>query len=216
MTPITVQTLDPSADLLAALLWQHNNAARLTALIRAKQAWVNTNQAEFWTAWVRDVFDLRTANEFGLQVWGIVLGIPIAIGSNTPPVIRPSFGFGDTNINFNNGNFLPSQSSGENLTTAEARFLLQLRYFCLICRPCTWEINQFLARVFPDVSCRDTLDMSGITYEFKSPVSPALMGMLSRYDVLPRAAAVGAGSSVQGQPVFGFGEYNQNFNHGNF
>jgi hypothetical protein len=216
MSAVTVQPLDTSANLLAALLWQHNNATRLTCLMQAKQAWINTNQADFWTNWVRDVFDLRTANAFGLQVWGIILGIPISIGTNSAPVIRPAFGFSTENENFDNANFLPGQGNGENLTLDEARFLLQLRYFCLICRPCTVQVNQFLARVFPGVACFDTFDMSGIDYVFQTPPSPALATLLQRYDVLPRAATVGTGSSVLGRPRFGFGEYNENFNNGTF
>lgn len=216
MNPIKVQPFDPSANLLAALLWQHNNAVRLTCLIQAKQAWINTNQEDFWKSWLRDVFDLRTANEFGLQVWGIILGIPISIGVNEPVVIRNSFGFGENNLNFNNGNFLPSQYSGEKLTMDEARFVLRMRYFCLICRPCTWQINQFLAKVFPSISCQDSLDMSSITYTFADPVSPALNNILEKYAVLPRAATIGTGQDSTGKPVFGFGEYNQNFNNGTF
>ena len=53
-----IQALDYSLNLLRAMLWQYNDAARLEGLLRAKQAWYDQNQTEFWEAWVRDVFDL--------------------------------------------------------------------------------------------------------------------------------------------------------------
>lgn len=215
-TPIQKQVFDPSANVLLALLWMHNNAARLTCLMRGKQDWVNTNQRDFWDAWKRDVFDLRTANAFGLQVWGIILGVPVSISDGSSPVIRPAWGFEEFNENFNNGNFLPSMGTTDPLTIDEARFVLQLRYFSLICRPCTWQINEFLSRVFPTVSCRDTLNMSTIIYNFETPVSPALMGVLLTKNIFPRPATVGVAVNVMGRDVFGFGEYNENFNNGNF
>ena len=73
----TIQEFDFSVDLLQAILWQYNNATSLQSLLNSEQAWVIENQTEFWENWLRDVFDLRTANEFGLSVWSIILGIPL-------------------------------------------------------------------------------------------------------------------------------------------
>lgn len=214
---MNIQQIDFSVDLLQALLWQHNNAPRITALMRLKNLWYQTNQEEFWTAWVRDVFDLRTANEFGLKVWSIILGIPLTMIFEPGQGVK--FGFGEFNKNFNNGNFGTLGSVSAGLTADQARLLLQLRYFQLICRPTVPEINQFLAYVFRgqgNVFCKDTNDMQYVIYSFGFAPGSMLMKMLVYYDVLPRPAGVGVQIIVEGRPVFGFGDFNRNFNNGTF
>jgi hypothetical protein len=87
-----IQEFDYSINLLRALLWQDNNTPALTALLQAKQAWYDTNVSTFWSDWVTDVFDIRTANEFGLAVWAIILGVPTTV--ILPPTTKKNFGFG--------------------------------------------------------------------------------------------------------------------------
>lgn len=91
----TIQDIDFSVDLLKALLWQDNSAEKIESLLQQKQDWYNINQEQFWSDWVTNVFDLRTANQFGLAVWAIILGMP------TSAVIQPlnkiNFGFGIAN-----------------------------------------------------------------------------------------------------------------------
>ena len=62
---------DYAVDLLQALIWQYDNAPRLQKLIQQKQDWYNRNNTEFWTDWLKNVFNINTANDFGLTVWGI-------------------------------------------------------------------------------------------------------------------------------------------------
>lgn len=73
----TKQEFDFSINLLEALIWQYNNAPRLESLLRQKQTWYDVNNRDFWQDWLRDVFDLRTANTFGLRVWSIILGLSL-------------------------------------------------------------------------------------------------------------------------------------------
>lgn len=215
--PVTIMPFDTSAEVLQALLWQHNNATKLTALIKAKQAWLETNQTEFWKDWLHDVFDLRTANDFGLRVWSIILGVPINISNNPPATPRKSWGFGPLNLNFRNANFMPAAGNNTSLSTTEARMMLRIRYFALICRPCTVQINAWFAKAYPWITCLDNFDMAGVQYNFAQPISTALANVLARYDILPRPATLGeAGSIVTVKPVWAFGPLRQNFNHGNF
>ena len=100
----TVQEFDYSVDLLKAILWQYDGAEGMQALLRQKSDWYSLNQAQFWTDWERDVFDLTTANEFGCSVWGVILGIPLSL-SLPGTGGRPVFGFGLNNRNFERGNF---------------------------------------------------------------------------------------------------------------
>jgi hypothetical protein len=92
MSPSQIQQFDFSVNLLRALLWQDNNTPQMTALLQAKQTWYDTNVTAFWNDWVTDVFDINTANDFGLAVWSIILGVPGSV--ILPPTNKANFGFG--------------------------------------------------------------------------------------------------------------------------
>jgi len=96
-----IQEFDFSVDLLQHILWNFNQAENLQNLLQKKQDWYQENQQEFWDNWVRDVFDLRTANDFGLSIWSIILDLPLFGDSDVSPTDYPAFGFGSPlNINF--------------------------------------------------------------------------------------------------------------------
>ena len=214
-----IQALDYSVDLLRNLLWQYNEAEALQAIIEQKEAWYDRAHTEYWTDWVRDVFDLQTANDFGLSVWAIILNIPLVVTPDPDPPDKPIWGFGagNTRVNFNNGNFA-STSGGFGLTTAQKRLVLRLRYFQLVSRGSVPEINAFLARLFGPgiVYVADTGDMRA-RYVFSVPPSSALELVLTSYDLLPRPAGVLVDYVINGEADgWGFGRYRQNFNNGNF
>lgn len=211
-----IQSFDFSVNLLAALLWQYNDALKLQSLLENKQAWYNREYSEFWTDWYRDVFDLRTANDFGLSVWAIILNIPLTITSGGVPSSN-IWGFGPFRKNFNRGNFAPS-TSGIRLTTEQKRLVLRLRYFQLITRGAIPEINKFLAYVFAPfgkVYALDGLDMT-MNYVFTFTPPSQLRFVLETFDVLPRPAGVGVNYVTLIRDTFGFGPFRLNFNRGTF
>lgn len=234
-----IQAFDFSVDLLQALLWQYNEAPNLHALLQHKQEWYTVNQTEFWQDWFTDVFDLRTANDFGLAVWAIILNARQFV-YQPPNLDRPIFGFGVPNTgfsdrfddrfseggpqsfykNFNNGNFGTSSGEGINgLTTEQSRLLLRLRYFSLVTRAAVPEINAFLSEVFADlgkVVVVDNYDMT-CTYAFLFALPSTLIYVFNNFDVLPRPAGVALNiTTTPRDKVFGFGEHYANFNNGNF
>lgn len=89
-----IQDFNFSVDLLRAVLWQYDTAPNLQSLLTAKQRWYLERHTTFWSDWVRDVFDLRTANDFGLSVWAVILGIPLEVNVGGPNPNKPTFGFG--------------------------------------------------------------------------------------------------------------------------
>lgn len=215
-----IQALDYSVDLLRNLLWQYNEAERLEKLIQLKQDWYDRSQSEFWADWVTDVFDLQTANDFGLSVWAIILDIPLVVTPDPDPPDKPIWGFGsgNTRVNFTNGNFA-STSGGFGLTTAQKRLVLRLRYFQLVGRGTIPEINDFMARLFgPSVVYANDTGGMRLRYVFSAPPSSALELVLTAYDLLPRPAGVLVDYVVAGEDGdgWGFGRYRQNFNNGNF
>ncbi len=172
----TIQTFDYSVDVLAAMLWQYNSAPNLLSLLSQKQAWYDENQTAFWTDWETNVFDLNTADQFGLTIWAIILDIPIIVVI-TPPSNTIGFGWGPLHRNFTHGNFRAT-AGGQELTVEQARTVLKMRYYQITSRGTIPEINQFMNRLFGDmgpVYVVDNLNMS-MTYifEFNIPSIPSV------------------------------------------
>jgi hypothetical protein len=211
-----VQTFDFSVDLLRALLWQYNDAARLEALVRRKQAWYDVNQQTFWEDWVRDVFDLRTANDFGLCVWAIILNISQVIPTPEDLDEKNIWGFGEYRETFNNGNFARSSSR---LTLEQRRLVVRLRYFQLVTKGAVPEINAFLKYLFSTsgrVYVADGLNMTA-RYVFEFDIPAELFSIFTEFDILPRPAGVKISFvSSTAANGWGFGQYRETFNNGNF
>lgn len=210
------QQFDFAVDLMRSILWQYEGAPRALALARNDQAWIDTHQAEFWRDWHRDVFDLDTANEFGLAVWARILGVSLEIGK--PRRVEGVFGFGVNNQNFENGNFGRASDSQVSLDIESARKLLKLRWFQLTMRPTAPNINQALASVFGSgvAYVADSYDMTTVTFFFLQTPDYRLRRLLERTDILPRPSTVGVRWQVQVKPSWGFGENHLNFERGNF
>ena len=211
-----IQQFDYSVDLLRAILWQYNEAENLQGLLKAKQAWYDENQRDFWENWRRDVFDLRTANAFGRQVWATILGKPLFVSRG--PDNNPTWGFDPYQVNFERGNFNSNTGSSYKLDNESARILLRLRYYQLVGTCTVPSINRMLKDVFADYGLAyvlDNLDMTQ-TYIFTFPLTSSLVYLFSNFDILPRPAGVGSDYSVVVNPSWGFGEFHERFDHSNF
>jgi len=192
----TIQPIDYSVNLLAAVLWQYDNATNLQAILRERQAWYTENQEKFWTDWKADVFDLSTANSFGLAVWSIILGMPIYIMA--PSGTGETWGFGEFHVNFNRGNFGAGSNATIQLSTEDARTLLRLRAFQIQSAGCVPEINRELAYIFaaerpaPNIPAAFVIDNQDMTcsYIFNFELSSSLQYVMRYFDVLPRPAGV--------------------------
>lgn len=214
----SIQDYQSSVDLLRVLLWQYNEAERLQALLTLKQDWYNTNQSQFWDDWIRDVFDLRTANAFGCAVWSIILEqtLTAELGPSKPG--HKAWGFGPKRKNFGNGNFAARGRSSVRLTLDQQRTLLRLRYYQLTSRGTVPEINRFLSLMFAPEGgyVVDNLDMSFAVFVLQFQPSSSLQFVLDNFDVLPRPAGVGTRVIVEDKEIWGFGEFWSNFNRSNF
>ncbi len=211
-----IQLFDFYVDLLSALIWQYNNATTLQSIIQSKQDWYDANQKQFWLDFITNIFDLSTANEFGLSVWSIILDLPLF--QNTPynPDL-PTFGFGGANgaVNFDNGILQDSNGSTNALPLNTKRIALQLRYFQLTSSGTVPEANRMLKFIFGtnygEAYLRDFHDMTQ-QYIFNFPVSWDIAYIFNNFDILPRPAGV-ASSWIDGTltTYFGFGPYGNQF-----
>ena len=209
-----IQTFDYSVDLLQSILWQYDKATHLNSLIDSKQSWYTLNQTGFWTDWYNNVFNLLTANTFGLVVWSIILNLPLFLLNEVESPDKPIWGFNkyvspgvleNTYKNFGRkgaglslgGNF-SIRGKVITLTEEEQRFLLRLRYFQLSNRCDVTDVNIFLDYLVNTsnigysgkVYMLDNLDMT-ITYNFTtSDFPPNLFKSIDTFDVFPRPAGV--------------------------
>lgn len=211
------QEFDFSVDLMRSILWQYEGAPKMVALARAQQSFSDSRNGQFWKDWIRNVFDLTTANDFGLAVWSRILDYPITLKSEKR-ITGAVFGFGANHKNFENGNFGISEDQETVLGTEEARKLLLLRWFKLTMRPTIPNINRALEIVFGpgQVYVVDSYDMTFVTYMFSQTPNYKLRDLLNRTDALPRPSTVGTRWIVQPRPAFGFGPHHLNFENGNF
>lgn len=218
MTDNRVQAISCSLDTLKALLWQHDNTEKLKALVTLKQAWYENNHCEYWSDWIRDVFDPRTANAFGLAIWGRILNVTLVTDA-AGDIEKKSFGFGVNHQNFGSGNFARDRDGTIGLTLEQQRLVVRLRYFQLTSKGTVPEINIFLKELFGEegnVFVHDPLDMTYAVYFFSFEPDSQLALILEKYDLLPRPAGVGVKYIVQKRPSWGYEINHLNFTNGSF
>lgn len=187
-----VQAFDYSINVLQVLTWRHEKSVNLRQIVQDKQDWLDTNNRDFWNDWYTDVFDLRTANDFGLSVWALILDLPIF--SSSPAVDAAVWGFSANNRNFSNGNFAGATSSIVPLTTEELRLALRMRFYQLHTDGTVPHINAFLNSLFGDQGVafmRDNRDMS-VTFVFNFALPSNLSFVLENYNILPTPHGVSA------------------------
>jgi uncharacterized protein DUF2612 len=212
------QVFNFSVNLLAALLWQYTSAVNLQSILQQKQQWYDENQTAFWEDWITNVFNLTTANEFGLDVWSVILNFPLFNNQGARPATVLSFGFGSSNGNFGNSNFGSLSGTTINLPLETKRIALQLRYFQLCSSGTVPEINRFMNFVFQNYGKVYLVDFYNMTqqYVFLFPLDWSLKYLFDNFDILPRPAGVLSGYRDGTVNTFGFGPLRLGFGQGNF
>ena len=205
-------------NLSTAIDWQRGSAVKLNELISLKQKWYEDNYCLFWNDWVTNVFDLRTANEFGLSVWSIILDVPLFDQSEKSRSDYPAIYFGVNRKNFSNGNFGKNASTVDSLTVNQKRIMLQLKALILNMSSSTYEINVKLTELFGfrQIYALDNLDMS-YTYIVNNPELISFINIIEDYDLLPRPNCVSVDYIIGSESTpFLFGNKRDNFSRGNF
>lgn len=208
-----IQTFDNSIDVLKVIPWEYDQAPNLVGLLTKKQEWYKENYSDFWDAWEKNIFNLDTANDFGLNVWSIILDLPLYTRDDSRPLDHPSFGFSPFGVNFDqpNSQFAISSNAFKNLTIEQRRQLLKLRWYNITSDGTMACINQALYNVFGStVYCLDGEDMT-ITYIFTEPQAEIMMNLFGQFDILPRPSGVLAKILVKPREAFGFADYGVNF-----
>lgn len=157
-------------NLQKTILWQYDNAEKLTSLINQKQAWYKINVTDFIANFFVNIFNLKTANDFGLNIWGKILNFPRQV------------------INKNDSSII-------DLTTEQYRFLLigQILKFNMSCT--LPEINSYLRLIFnqennDNIYVVDNHNMTITYYITPEYISNEIKNLVLNYDFLPAPAGV--------------------------
>lgn len=175
-----VMNLQNTVDLMSCILWQYNKAPRIQMLIQKCQDEFDGNVKDFWNNFYTNIFNIDTANTFGLSVWGILLGVD-----------RPTY-----------------TSDGQTYPYTDDMYRLLLKSRSLLFRMdgSIYQINRYIEYLFPDrpILVRDGLNMSIDIIFYYTPTADELQ-VLNNPDFLPRPSGVGVNILVINHTeVFGF------------
>lgn len=207
-----IQQFDFTLDVLKVIPWMSDQSPNLRALLEKYQQWYDVAHTEFWQSWERDVFNLNTANDFGLNIWSIILNLPLYLPVVASPKDYPAFGFASFGMNFDNGNFATDVDYTAGLSTEQKRRLLKLRMWQITSSGSMPDINRAMADVFGSgkAYALDGLDMS-ITYVFTEYPEESMLSIIQQFDILPRPSGVKAKYLIAPRNAFGFSPYGENF-----
>ncbi|MFY4822008.1 DUF2612 domain-containing protein [Aliarcobacter butzleri] len=201
-------------DIKSVILWQYETATRYKGIIEIIEKSYNKLQADFWEKWYRDVFNIDTANDFGLYIWSLILKTPVQFDFKTSS--KTAFGFGTERKNFNSPTNFGNRNGGfTKFTTEQKRLIIKCRYFQISSRPTMDNINAFLKENFwkddNKVFVLDSFDMQWITYSFFYQPDAFMNFLLNEANILPRPAGVGVKILIFSKTSFGFGQHRRNF-----
>jgi len=172
-------------------------------------------------AFYDNVWNVDTANDFGLNIWGRIVGvsrvIPIAgtngafgfSNSDSPPDWE-NFGSNVTSASTAGGPFYAGGAStgSYTLNTESYRTLILAKALANIVATTTPALNQLVQNLFPGMGrafVTDNLNMT-MTYVFEFALTPIQYAILAYSGVLPHPGGVGVNILVIPGGFFGFDE----------
>lgn len=190
--------VDFSFDLSDSIIWQYDTAERLLKLFNARNRFYQKATGDFWRDWYQNVFNLETANYFGLIVWALILGCTEYI-ELTQRLGRKSFGFGSAHRNFFESNFALS-SYIYSLNEDQLRKVLKAQMLNFYSNGSLYDINRLLVYIFPEHMpyARYDKTTNEITYYFPIALNNDDLSIVMFSNMLP--APVGVRRKIQNGP----------------
>lgn len=176
--------------IMGAVTWYYSESDNLVPLLAAKQEWYDMKVTQFFKGWYEQIFNLPTANNFGVAVWAAILGLPIGVFGELTS--RPPFGFSKLNENFRDANFAEINPGALNLTHEEKIQVLRTVWYRYTLNGSVLAINRALKDVYGPKGGAYVIDHQNMTmeYVFKYPISKNLRDAFNRYGILPTVAGV--------------------------
>lgn len=175
-------------------LWQYDQATNIQTILNNELEFYNINVTQFWKNFYTNIFNIKTANDFGLSLWGVTLGIP-----------RPKY--------------VNSQGETIPFSTEQYRTLLRGALLLMNSTASVHDVNMYLESVFPNkpVFCADTHDQTMVLNFFYDPEDEEL-AIIDQDQYFPRPAGVNKRIQIfNPETTFGFnGSGLGNFDNGTF
>ena len=195
-TPVNVGissiAISPNVDPLT-IISQYPQSPVLTALIDDFEQYFD--QSANWNNFYQYVWNIDTAQGFGLDFWGQVLGVTRYL---TIPGAVPYLGLnsaaGASGVPFGEGVFYDGATSTETyrLTDAQYQQLLFAKAFANICRTCIPVMNQLLGLLFEGLGDAYVLDNGNMqmTYYFGFTLTNVQLAIVEQSGVMPHPTGV--------------------------
>lgn len=192
------------------IISQYANSPTITALISNMNEYIDprVNMQAFYD----NVWNIDTAQGFGLDIWGKIVGVSrlLRIPTNTK-----TFGYKNSSVPadwapFNQGTFFTGASSGQAFYLPDDvyRTLILVKALANIVATSAPSLNRLLRNLFPGRGVCYVIDNGGMsmTFYFEFELTTAEFAILTQSDVLPHPAGVGYNVVVIPSGVFGFAE----------
>lgn len=162
-----IGNIDFKPDFSRCHLWQYDKAVRLNSIIDGEGDFIAKNVGEFWESWLNDIFNVASANDFGLALWGELLGVP--------------WGTYD------------DDGTETQISTEMYRRMLLAKFYLFTSNGSIPDINHYLQIVFDGkpVFCRDNYDMTVTILSYVAMTTEEIAVLLSP-EFLPLPAGVKA------------------------
>ena len=191
------------------IISQYGTSATITKLIRNMNEYLDP-RADFDT-FFDFVWNVETAQGFGLDIWGRIVGIAREL--LVPPPID-NFGFNEAGISahsFNESPFydgLPPVSQTYILADDAYRQLILVKALTNISATNAPTLNQLLQNMFAGRGRCYVNDLGGMAlrYTFEFDLTPYEFAIMTQSGALPRPAGVNASLFQSALPLFGFSE----------
>ncbi len=207
-------------SVLSTVYAEFQNSPILVRLIENMNAYIDPRVN--FDNFISQVFDVYTAEGWGLDVLGNIVGVQRVVPVTGVPI---TFGFDDGVGDFTPFNQAPF-SSGESVTSNYAlsdtafRQLILTKAFANICATSSQALNQLITILFGDRGRCYVNDLGNMTmrYTFEFPLQPYEISIIENSGAVPHGTGVKTLALVQPMPgTFGFnGSGGDPFNQGTF
>lgn len=208
---------DVGIDLSRCRIWQYDNAPYLNEVMDLFDSFVKENGENFWKKWESNVFNLKTANTFGLEVWGRILGVertmlsPDNFGIDNDGNLR-LFNIGtrqwyliwQANPQYRVSLDGINQVSNIGISDETYRRVLLSRFFTYYMRGTLPEIQTYFELLFPESQVQVSSN-NDMTYDiiFLNALSNEDFNVLTLDGIIPEVAGVRA-NRITISRTFGF------------
>lgn len=184
-------------DPWATILRQYSNSPILDAIINSYAAALDPT--ELFDELFDDIWNVMTAQGYGLDVWGRIVGVSRTL--QLPPSADQFFGFQATSdpshfTGFNQAPFYTGQQLTNNavLNDDQFRSLILAKAAANVCDGSIRAINSILLALFPNRGPCYVTDLGGMQmqYVFSFTLTPIELAIVNQSGVLPTPVGVTA------------------------